>query len=138
MQSHHHQPQQQDTYQHQYYQAPSPSTSTSFPMPLPVYFRLHPHSNTPFPAKSVWLSILQTPSMAELRELAMHEHSGTVVHRFEGSITYMGSGSEDREVVLEVTDDDEVGAYLEHVRREGKGKATLIVLLGMIGAGGYI
>jgi hypothetical protein len=138
MQSHHHQPQQQDTYQHQYYQAPSPINPIPLPMPLPVYFRLHPHSNTPFPAKSVWLSILQTPSMAELRELAMREHPGTVVHKFEGSITYMGSGSEDREVVLEVTDDDEVGAYLEHVRREGKGKATLIVLLGMIGAGGYI
>ena len=59
----------------------------------------------------------------------MREHPGTVVHRIEGSIMYRDEQGE-REVFLEVADDEEVGAYFEHVRREEKGKATFVVLLG--------
>jgi hypothetical protein len=109
-------------------------------MPLPVYFRLHPHSSTPFPAKSVWLAIIQTPSVAELRDIAMREHPGTVVHKVEGLITYRG-GQAEREVVVEVADDEELGAYLGHVKRgeegAGQGKATFIVWLGPGGDGEY-
>ncbi|KAF1943512.1 hypothetical protein EJ02DRAFT_443232 [Clathrospora elynae] len=129
----HHQHRSQDNYmaqaQQQYYPAPSVT-----PMPLPVYFRLHPHSSTPFPTKTLWLSILHTPSVPELRSLAMREHPGTVVHKLEGQITYRG-GHEDREVVVEVGDDEELGAYLGHVRSEaqaqGQGKATFVVMLGV-------
>jgi hypothetical protein len=95
---------------------------------LPVYFRLHAHSSTPFPAKTVWLSILHAPSVAELRNLAMREHPGTVVLRLEGVVVYRQDGGE-REVAVEVGDDGEVGAYLGHVR-EARGKAVFVVLLG--------
>lgn len=119
----------------QYY----PASSSNNPMPLPVYFRLHPHSSTPFPSKTVWLSILHTPSVEELSNLAMREHPGTAVHKLEGLITYRG-GQDDREVVVEVGDDEELGAYLGHVRGEGQaqgGKATFVVLLGMASGSGY-
>jgi hypothetical protein len=122
-------------YQQEYYPAAS-----NMPVPLPVYFRLHPHSSTPFPAKSVWLSMIHTPSVVELRNLAMREHPGTMVHKIEGLITYRGNRA-DREVAVEVTDDGELGAYLGHVKRgeEGaaQGKATFIVLLGPGGEEGY-
>jgi hypothetical protein len=121
--------------QQQYYQPQSAPTPSSLPMPLPVYFRLHPHSSTPFPAKTVWLSILHTTSIDEVRSLATREHPGTVVHRIEGSIAYKDEQGE-REVVLEVADDEEVSAYLEYVRREEKDKATFVVLLGMRKVGG--
>lgn len=135
----HHRPQTSyspHTQQHQQYYPASPTTQ---PMPLPIYFRLHPHSTTPFPNKTVWLSILHAPSVAEMRNLAMREHPGTVMHKLEGLITYRGEGQQDREVVVEVGDDEELGAYLGHVRGEGNGqggKATFVVVLGMEGAGG--
>ncbi|KAH7394431.1 hypothetical protein BKA66DRAFT_300439 [Pyrenochaeta sp. MPI-SDFR-AT-0127] len=124
----------QETYvshTHEQYYSASPAQS----MPLPVYFRLHSHSTTPFPSKTVWLSILHAPSVAELRNLAMREHPGTVVHKLEGLVTYRG-GQQDREVVVEVGDDEELGAYLGHVKGDGQGqghshgKATFVVLLG--------
>jgi hypothetical protein len=125
----------QNQYQQEHY-----STASSIPTPLPVYFRLHQHSSTPIPAKSVWLSIVHTPSVVELRDIAMREHPGTMVHKLEGLITYRG-GRADREVAVEVTDDGELGAYLGHVKRgEGgaaQGKATFIVLLGPSGEGEY-
>lgn len=115
-----------DQYQQQYYSA------SSVAMPLPIYFRLHPQSSTPLPTKSVWLSILQTPSVTELQSLAMREHPGTMVHKLEGLISYKGD-QEGREVVVEITDDDELGAYLGHVKKGGQGtaqeKATFVVLV---------
>lgn len=120
----------------QYYPASSSQLSTNA-MPLPIYFRLHPQSLTSLPVKSVWLSILHTPTVSELSKLAMREHHGTVVHKLEGVITYRGGpGQENREVHVEVGNDEELGAYLGHVRGEGmgqgdvQGKATFVVLLG--------
>jgi len=117
-----------------------PSTNS---MPLPVYFRLHPQSLTSLPTKSVWLSILHRPTVSELSKLAMREHHGTVVHKLEGVITYRGGpGQENREVLVEVGNDEELGAYLGHVRGEGmgqgdvQGKATFVVLLGASGTNG--
>ncbi|KAF1851517.1 uncharacterized protein K460DRAFT_324467 [Cucurbitaria berberidis CBS 394.84] len=131
-----HRPQNSHTSHNQQYYPASPTQ----PMPLPIYFRLHPHSTTPFPNKTVWLSILHAPSVAEVRNLALREHSGTILHKLEGLITYRGEG-QDREVVVEVGDDEELGAYLGHVRGEGQGqgqgKATFVVWLGMESGGGY-
>jgi hypothetical protein len=145
-QSNHYQPASQHQHQHHdphsHYQQDYYSAAPSIPMPLPVYFRLHQHSSTPFPARAVWLSIIQTPSVIELRDIAMREHPGTVVHKIEGLIVHRsGQGQGDREVVVEVTDDEELGAYLGHVRRSEdglvQGKATFVVLLGPGGDGEY-
>ncbi|KAF2853577.1 hypothetical protein T440DRAFT_505873 [Plenodomus tracheiphilus IPT5] len=140
-------------YQH-YYPAPSSTQSistttttttntntTTLPMPLPIYFRLHPHSTTPQPSKTVWLSILHSASLTELGNLAMREHRGTVVHKIEGVVTYRGGGGEEnREVVVEVGDDEELGAYLALVRGQGGqgqgGKAVFVVLVGERGMDG--
>jgi len=125
------------TYQFQYQDQRS-YDQTYFPashssLPLPIYFRLHPHSSTPMPSKTVWLSILHHVSVAEIRELAAREHPGCAVLKLEGLVTYRGESGE-REVMVEVGDDEELGAYLEHVQSAGDGramgKATFIVLMG--------
>jgi hypothetical protein len=119
----------------QTYYPPAPTTPSS--MPIPIYFRLHPHSTTTFPAKTVWLSILHHTSVAEIRQLAAREHPGCSVIKIEGLITYRGEQG-DREVAVEVGDDQELGAYLGHVKSAGggQGKATFVVMLGM--GGGYV
>ncbi|KAH9863756.1 hypothetical protein J1614_009688 [Plenodomus biglobosus] len=131
-------------YQHYPYPTSSLSSTTTRdasapPMPLPIYFRLHPHSSTPQPSKTVWLSILHSPSITELGNLALREHHGTVVHKLEGVVTYRGVGQGNREVVVEVGDDGELGAYLALVGGQGGagvvGKATFVVLLSVAGAG---
>ncbi|KAH6852954.1 hypothetical protein BKA58DRAFT_325815 [Alternaria rosae] len=146
-QSSHYQPASQHQHRHpdphahfqQAYYPASPNIS----MPLPVYFRLHAHSSTPYPARSVWLSIIQTPSVDELHNIAMREHPGTIVHKLQGLVVHRG-GRAESEVLVEVTDDEELGAYLGLVRRgedgaAAQGKATFVVLLGMggEGAGGF-
>ncbi|KAH7390799.1 hypothetical protein DE146DRAFT_618893 [Phaeosphaeria sp. MPI-PUGE-AT-0046c] len=103
--------------------SPAPPPLPPFSLPIPIYFRLHPHSSTPFPAKSVWLSILQSVSVQEVKQLAMREHPGTSVLRLEGLVQV----GEDREVEVEVGDDGELGAYLGHV---GRGKVMFVVLVG--------
>jgi len=133
-------PAQPTSYTSTYY-APQPSSSSSS-SPLPIYFRLHPHSSTTFPSKTVWLSILQRPSIHEIRHLAAREHPGCSVLRLEGLITYRGEHG-DKEVTVEVGDDEELGAYLGHLKGGGaQGKATFVVLLGGIGEGagegGYV
>ena len=122
-------PPSRDTYHSQYNTSP-----LTLAMPLPIYFRLHPNSTVASPSKSVWLSLLQTPSVTEIRSLATREHPGTVVTKLEGSLTYR-TGQQDNEVVVEVGDDEELDAYLSHVRGEGQahgpGKATFVVTLGV-------
>jgi hypothetical protein len=114
------------------YYSPPPQTTSQ---PLPIYFRLHPHSTTSFPAKTVWLSILHTVSVAEIRQLAAREHPGVAVLKLEGVVACRGDAGE-REVTVEVGDDEELGAYLGHVKSagqgQGQGKATFIVLLGYV------
>jgi hypothetical protein len=126
---------------HEQQYCPASSTSPSS-MPLPIYFRLHPHSTTPFLAKTVWLSILHQPSVNEIKQLASREHPGCSVLKLEGLITYRGEHG-DREVTVEVGDNEELGAYLGHVKSgsgspqgQGQGKATFVVMLGMSGGGG--
>lgn len=107
-----------------------------FGVPLPIYFRLHHHSSTNMPQKTVWLGIMQQGTVAELKSLAMREHPGTSVLRIEGVMVFKGSnepgGGGDREISIRIDEEEELGAYLEHV---GNGKATFCVLLGMQGQG---
>lgn len=112
---------------------PTPFTrpqSTPSPAPLPIYFRLDPRSATPFPYKTVWLSVLQTHhSVAAVRSLATREHPNTMVLGLEGVLkTHAGEAS------ISIDDDDELAAYLEHVQA-GSGKVTIVVLLGGGGVG---
>lgn len=111
--------------QHPYPPAqPSSTTTPPLTLPIPIYFRLHPHSSTPFPAKSVWLSILHNVAVQEVKELAMREHPGTRVLKLEGLVQV---GEDGREIEVEVGDDGELGAYLGHV---GRGKVIFVVLVG--------
>jgi hypothetical protein len=93
--------------------------------PLPIYFRLHPHSTTPLPNKTVWLSVLQSGTVAEIKDLATREHPGTTVLRLEGQLSHRTEGME-REVMVSIDDDAELGAFLGHVQG---GKATFVVML---------
>lgn len=113
-------------YSHNYY----PAASSQHSQPMPIYFRLHHLSATPIPSKTVWLSILQTQSVNEINNLVMREHPGTVVLKVEGLVLYRQDQGE-REVVVEVSGDEELAAYLSHVKSTGQGKATFVVLLGM-------
>ena len=113
-------------------------------MPLPIYFRLHPHSTTSLPSKTVWLGILQSGAVSEVNNLAMREHPGTVVVKVEGLVVHkmsQGGQGQDREVAFAIDDEDELAAYLEHVGGNG-GKATFVVLLAMSGQqqvqGGFV
>lgn len=124
----------QHSHQHQHHAFPPQNPYTSISqqnlpsVTLPIYFRLHPHSTTPFPNKTVWLSVLQSGTISEVRGLAMREHPGTMVLKLEGLVVHRGSGAE-REVSVAIDDDGELSAFLEHVGAAGK--ATFVVLLGM-------
>ncbi|PVI08338.1 hypothetical protein DM02DRAFT_713699 [Periconia macrospinosa] len=102
--------------------------------PLPIYFRLHALSSTPLPSKTVWLSVLQAGTLAEVKSLAMREHPGTTVVRLEGLIAHGGASAE-REIAVTIDDDAELAAFLGHV---GNGKATFVVLLSMGGNSGFM
>jgi hypothetical protein len=103
-------------------------------VPLPIYFRLHPHSSTSMPHKTVWLGIMQQGTVAELKGLAMREHPGTSVLRVEGVMVFnSGEQGQDREASIRIDEEEELGAYLEHVEN---GKATFCVLLGVQGQSG--
>ncbi|KAJ4358307.1 uncharacterized protein N0V89_002889 [Didymosphaeria variabile] len=106
----------------------------SIPSPLPIYFRLHSRSATPFPHKTVWLSVLQAPLLEDVRKLATREHPGSEVVHLEGVI-----GTRDGEMCVGIDDDAELGAYLGHVGARtggGRGKVTFVVRLRMSGSGG--
>lgn len=120
---------------HHYSQNYYPAASSQHSQPIPIYFRLHHLSATPFPSKTVWLSILDTQSVNEISNLVMREHPGTIVLKVEGLVVYRQDQGE-REAVVEVSDDEELAAYLGHVKSTGQGKATFVVLLGMA-SGGY-
>lgn len=113
-------------YSHNYY----PAASSQHSQPMPIYFRLHHLSATSFPSKTIWLSILHAQTVNEINNLVMREHPGTIVLKVEGLVVYRQDQSE-REVVVEVSDDEELAAYLGHVKSTGQSKATFVVLLGM-------
>lgn len=119
---------------HHYSQNYYPAATSQHSQPMPIYFRLHHLSATPFPSKTVWLSILHTHSVHEISNLVMREHPGTVVLKVEGLVVYRQDQGE-REIVVEISDDEELAAYLGHVKNTGQGKATFVVLLGTGGTG---
>ncbi|KAF2107555.1 hypothetical protein BDV96DRAFT_505867 [Lophiotrema nucula] len=123
-------------YQHPSIQHQPPTQQSSYALaprfihslPQPIYFRLHPHSQSSLPNKTVWLSIMQTGTVAEIRNLTIREHPGTTVLRFEGLVSHKMHGGGEREITVEIGDEEELGAYMEHV---AGGKATFVVLLGL-------
>jgi hypothetical protein len=103
------------------------------PSPLPIYFRLHPHSMTSLLHKTVWLSVLHTRTVEEVRRLAAREHPGTYIVAIEG-VVGTGRAGEAGEVCVRIDGDDELGAYLGHVLAEtggGMRKAVFVVRLGI-------
>lgn len=137
-------PQQNQTYYHPEPVPPQTTSAPQHPMPHPIYFRLHPHSDTPFQMKTMWLSVLQQPLVSEIQNLATREHPSTQVLKLEGMIMYRGEHGE-REMLVEISTDDELSAYLDHVKSmastgpaQGQGKATFVVLLDVASSGGYV
>jgi hypothetical protein len=127
-------------HQHQHQHQPDPyvlAPTYYSATPIPVYFRLHRHSATTMQGKHLWLNILQSGTVAEIRTLAMREHPGTVVVKIEGLVLHRIPGQPGREILFTIDDDDELAGYLGHV---AGGKATFVVLLAASGqqAQGYV
>lgn len=81
---------------------------------IPVYFRLAPTSQVRG-SPTVWVGTLAAPTVAALRELAVVDrpYSNLVVGRIEGLIK-----AENSETKLTISDDDELLAYIQHVKGE--------------------
>ncbi|KAL9596888.1 MAG: hypothetical protein Q9219_005514 [cf. Caloplaca sp. 3 TL-2023] len=80
----------------------------------PVYFRLAPTSQFKSPP-AVWVETLTSPTVAALRQLAVAQRPywNLIVGRIEGLIK-----GEDQETKLTIGDDDELLAYMQHVKGE--------------------
>ncbi|KAI4170928.1 MAG: hypothetical protein LQ343_004586 [Gyalolechia ehrenbergii] len=91
------------------YQAQQPH----FP-PSPVYFRLAPTSQFRSPP-AVWVGTLTAPTVSALRQLAVADrlYSNLSVSRIEGLIK-----TGNNETKLTISDDDELMAYMHHVKGE--------------------
>lgn len=120
--------------------APIQTTTASGFAPTAVYFRLHPASFVAAPP--LWVSTLSTPSVGELRARAVGRFgaaSGVVCVRVEGLIKDPGGG--DATLPLPVSDDGELGAYLEHVRGIVAPTFSVTVVAGgggVSGGGGWV
>lgn len=82
--------------------------------PTPIYFRLAPASQVKSPP-AVWVETLNTPNIPTLRQLAVERrpYSNLSIGRIEGLIK-AGNG----ETKLTISDDDELMAYLQHLKGE--------------------
>ncbi|KAL8936938.1 MAG: hypothetical protein Q9211_003940 [Gyalolechia sp. 1 TL-2023] len=82
--------------------------------PSPVYFRLAPTSHIRSPP-AVWVGTLVAPTVSALRQLAVADrpYSNLSVGRIEGLIK-----TEKNETKLTISDDDELMAYMHHVKGE--------------------
>ncbi|KAL9011192.1 MAG: hypothetical protein Q9173_003940 [Seirophora scorigena] len=80
--------------------------------PTPVYFRLAPNSQIKTPP-TIWVETLSTPDVLALRQLAVasRPYSNLSVGRIEGLIK--GGNNESR---LRIHDDEELMAYLQHLK----------------------
>ncbi|KAL8839211.1 MAG: hypothetical protein Q9170_001817 [Blastenia crenularia] len=83
-------------------------------LPSPVYFRLAPTSQIKSPP-AVWVGTLVTPTVSALRQLAVADrpYSNLRVGRIEGLVK-----TENNETKLTISDDDELMAYMQHVKGE--------------------
>ncbi|KAL8710156.1 MAG: hypothetical protein Q9220_005239 [cf. Caloplaca sp. 1 TL-2023] len=82
--------------------------------PIPVYFRLAPDSEVK-PPPLVWVETLTAPSLSALHQVAVSNrpYTNLRIDRVEGLIKTEGS-----ETKLTIGDDDELMAYLNHVKKE--------------------
>ncbi|MCJ1228214.1 hypothetical protein MMC12_004875 [Toensbergia leucococca] len=109
--------------------ANDPSLSIPHPHPhhpTPVYFRLSPLSPLQ-PPPNLWLGTLPSPpSVLALRSLALSKHAQLPVQiaKIEGVVR--DAGGQGEEAAFAIDEDDELRAYLSHVRG---GKATFVVRL---------
>ncbi|KAL8673073.1 MAG: hypothetical protein Q9168_002496 [Polycauliona sp. 1 TL-2023] len=98
-------------YQDETQQEPIASGSGDF-APTPIYFRLSPSSQIKSPP-TLWVDTLTNPALLDLRQLAVSNrpYSKLRVAQIEGLLKTQGS-----EMKLAIREDDELVAYLNHVR----------------------
>lgn len=82
--------------------------------PTPIYFRLAPNSQVKNPP-NVWVETLHHPNIPTLRQLAVasRPYSNVAVGRIEGLIKAGNNESK-----LTINDDDELMAYMQHLKGE--------------------
>ncbi|KAI9805985.1 MAG: hypothetical protein M1825_000599 [Sarcosagium campestre] len=78
---------------------------------IPVYFRLSPLSQMP-QAPKMWLGILTSISITELRQLATMKHPNTSIVRIDG----VAKDDHNNEISFGIDDDEELEAYLAYVQ----------------------
>ncbi|KAL8995384.1 MAG: hypothetical protein Q9169_004861 [Polycauliona sp. 2 TL-2023] len=80
--------------------------------PIPIYFRLSPSSQLKTPSP-LWVNTLENPTLRNLRQLAVSNrpYSDLRVAQIEGLLKTQGS-----EMKLAIREDDELMAYLHHVK----------------------
>ncbi|KAH8883600.1 hypothetical protein GQ53DRAFT_752816 [Thozetella sp. PMI_491] len=94
--------------------------------PYAVYLRMDPSSS--FPAVTpMWIAMMQSRSLNELRGMAVAKYPGGVCLAISGIIKDDKSGGE---LPLAVNDDAELHAYLDHM--EGRGAPTFNVQIRVI------
>lgn len=99
----------------------APNTYPSQPQAIAIFCRLSPTSPIQQEPK-IWLDVLATGSITELRQLILYKHPSSVVARIEGVL----SGLNGRDMLYSLDRDDELYSYLAHV---SGGKATFVVHL---------
>ncbi|KAL8732980.1 MAG: hypothetical protein Q9166_002378 [cf. Caloplaca sp. 2 TL-2023] len=89
-----------------------PSSGVAGFPPTPIYFRLSSVSQVKTPP-TIWVETLANPTVSAVRQLAVanRPYSKLRVVRIEGMIKAQGSESK-----LTIEDDDELMAYLQHVK----------------------
>lgn len=97
--------------------APPATSAPVFPQVQPtstacaIFLRLHPSSSSYISSPNLWIATLTSPSVQELRQVAVAKFPGTVCVRVEG-VLKDGKGCE---LPLHIEQDQELGAYLAHL-----------------------
>lgn len=94
--------------------------------PMLLYFRLLPAS-TIVATRKTWISQLRSPHFEDLQKLAASKFPGSKCESIQGVVKFGGQESE--ELLLPVNDQEELEAYLEHLRETGTGAPTFGVQL---------
>ncbi|KAM0441011.1 hypothetical protein ACHAPT_000316 [Fusarium lateritium] len=106
--------------------SPAPSNAMfqgvpAVPTAFAIFLRLHP-SSTYVTNTGLWIGTMAAQSVQELREVAVAKFPGALCVRIEG-ILKDGKGTE---LVLQIQDDEELGAYFAHMQ---SGSPTFAVQL---------
>lgn len=99
----------------------APSAYPPQPQAIAIFCRLSAMSPVQREPK-IWLDVLATGTIAELRHLILSKHPGTAVARLEGVV----SDQNVQDILYPLDRDDELYSYLAHV---SGGKATFVVHL---------